>query len=62
MGANTASAFFFWRCLAIHIPEEDLLSLAPLWVHPIIGSQLVFRGGFSDGFQALKRCVRGYPG
>ena len=32
MGA--ASAWFFWRYIAIHIPQEGLLSQGSLWVHP----------------------------
>ena len=33
MGADLASAFFFWRYVAIYIPQEGSLSPSTLWVH-----------------------------
>ena len=34
MGADSASAFFFWRLIAIHIQQKGSLSPGPRWVHP----------------------------
>ena len=33
LGADPASACFFWRNIAIHIPQKGSLSPGPLWVH-----------------------------
>ena len=44
MGADPASAFFFWRYIAIHIQQEGSLSPSPLWVHPKVVP--IFLGAF----------------
>ena len=36
MGADPASACFFWCYIAMHIPKEDTLSRGFLWVHTIL--------------------------
>ena len=60
MGADPASAFFFWREIAMHIQQEGSLSPGPLWVHPEVSRAFSsLREVSTSSWEAQEGRVRG---